>query len=60
MIINDHVLEVQKELKKHNIIPDDSKLNSYKQLQGGADTTIFEISFKNHSNKYVQRIYHKL
>lgn len=57
MIINDHVLEVQKELKKHNIIPDDSKLNSYKQLQGGADTTIFEISFKNHSNKYIQRIF---
>ncbi|MHA1552424.1 MAG: phosphotransferase family protein [Candidatus Heimdallarchaeaceae archaeon] len=54
---NKHALEVQEELKKLNIIPDNSKLNNYRQLQGGADTAIFEISFKNHSKKYIQRIF---
>ena len=54
---NEHALEVQEELKKRNIIPDNSKFDIYKQLQGGADTTIFEISFQNHSNKYIQRIF---
>ncbi len=54
---NIHALEVQKELKKLNIIPDNSEINSYRQLQGGADTTIFEISFHNQSKKYIQRIF---
>lgn len=54
---NEPALEVQEELTKHNIIPEDSILSNYRQLQGGADTTIFEISFKNHSKKFVQRIY---
>jgi len=57
ILTNRHALEVQEEFKKLNIIPDNSKINSYKQLQGGADTTIFEISFQNHSTKYIQRIF---
>ncbi|MBA7520441.1 hypothetical protein ES705_12537 [subsurface metagenome] len=54
---NRHALEVQEEFKKLNIIPDNSKINSYIQLHGGADTTIFEIGFQNHSTKYIQRIF---
>jgi len=54
---NKHAQEVQEELVKHHVIPEDSRLNSYKQLQGGADTTIFEISFQDQSTKYIQRVF---
>ncbi|MHA1447605.1 MAG: phosphotransferase family protein, partial [Candidatus Heimdallarchaeaceae archaeon] len=54
---DDHALEVMQELKKFKVISDNSELENYKQIQGGADTTMFEISFLNHSKKYIQRIY---
>jgi aminoglycoside phosphotransferase (APT) family kinase protein len=54
---NKHAQEVHGELAKHNIIPEDSKLISYKQLQGGADTKIFEIIFHDLTTKYIQRVF---
>lgn len=54
---NKHALEVQEELVKIKIIPNNLKLKHYEELQGGADTTIYEISFHNHLRKYIQRIF---
>ncbi len=55
--VNIHALEVLEELIKHRIIPEDSELDDYTQVYGGADTTIFEISFKDYPTKYIQRIF---
>ena len=52
-----HALEVQKELVELKIIPEDSELLCYQQLPGGADTTILEVSFQNHSTKFIQRVF---
>jgi len=54
---NIHALEVLEELIKHKIIPEDSELDDYTQIYGGADTTIFEISFKDYPKKFIQRIF---
>ncbi len=60
MTLNDHALEVLEELKKKDVISDDSKIKSYEQLQGGADTTMFEISIINQPRRYIQRIFRSL
>jgi len=57
MKLDSHALEVQTELEKIGIIPENSEIELYNQIHGGADTTIFEIGFKNHSTRYVQRIF---
>jgi aminoglycoside phosphotransferase (APT) family kinase protein len=54
---NEHALEVRDELIRYNFIPKGLEISSYEPLYGGADTTIFEISFNNHPKKYVQRIF---
>lgn len=54
---NIHALELLEELIKHKIISEDSELDDYTQVHGGADTTIFEISFKSQPKKYIQRIF---
>ena len=56
-LFNEHALELKNELVKHNIINEDLEIENYQQLPGGADTTIFEISFKNHPQIYLQRIF---
>ena len=53
---NEHALEIKAELVKQKVISDDMQIETYQQLRGGADTTIFEITFKNHPQKYLQRI----
>ncbi|MGY5858656.1 MAG: aminoglycoside phosphotransferase family protein [Candidatus Thorarchaeota archaeon] len=53
---NEHAIELMKELMEKQIIPESSKIEVYTQVHGGADTTIFEIGFKDHSTRYIQRI----
>ena len=57
MLLDSQALEVQTELERIGVIPKDSEIELYNQIHGGADTTIFEIGFKNHSTRYVQRIF---
>ena len=38
------------------IIPLDANIEIYQPVLEGADTTIFEIGFKNHPTRYIQRI----
>ncbi|MGY5872586.1 MAG: aminoglycoside phosphotransferase family protein [Candidatus Thorarchaeota archaeon] len=54
---NKHAGELQEELSKRGIIPDNSIIDIYSQVHGGADNTIFEIGFQNHHRRYIQRIY---
>ena len=53
---NRHAIELQTDLIEQGVIPSDLEIDLYQQVHGGADTTIFEIGFKNHSTKYIQRI----
>ena len=54
---NRHAVELRDDLASEGIIPEDSEITFYEQLHGGADTTIFEIGFRDVSNTYVQRIF---
>ncbi|MFW9988127.1 MAG: phosphotransferase family protein [Candidatus Odinarchaeota archaeon] len=56
MNLNEHAIEVLELLKSNKLIPEDSNLSNYNQLEGGADTIIYEIGVVNHSKKYIQRI----
>ncbi len=57
MTLDNHALEVLEELKKKKAISENSKIESYTQLQGGADTLMFEISILNQLRRYIQRIF---
>ena len=53
---NEHAIELRNELITKRIIPENSKIEIYSQVHGGADTTIFEIGFEEHPTRYIQRI----
>jgi aminoglycoside phosphotransferase (APT) family kinase protein len=53
---NKYAIELQNELVREGIISPDSEIELYAQVQEGTDTTIFEIGFKNHNARYIQRI----
>jgi aminoglycoside phosphotransferase (APT) family kinase protein len=54
---NVHAVELRDDLVKEGVIPEDSEIQFYEQLHGGADTTIYEIGFKENSHSFVQRIF---
>ncbi|MHA2425018.1 MAG: phosphotransferase family protein [Candidatus Thorarchaeota archaeon] len=54
---NKHASELLDDLVREGIIQKNAEIEFYEQLHGGADTTIFEIGFKDITSTFVQRIF---